>query len=732
MNATATSLAPHSDQVHGLGHFHDSHDSHGQPAADALLTPMSTWVARGWLRRLDVALARFVAELDPAAEAVVVLATALLAQLEGRGHTCLPLDELLAEPGTLLVWPAEGQAALQDMLATLPPGVAAWQSALARCRAVDVAASLHGLPVGDHEPATAATPLVLAGQRLYLRRYWGYEQRVARQVRERSKALLAVDEAAARQWLDRLFPAPTQTAATHHTPSGAEVSAATPSGAEATAPDTPTFDWQKAACAIALRGRLSVITGGPGTGKTYTAARLLALLFATSPAPERLRVALAAPTGKAAARLKQSIDTALQGLQASVGPALDLAGLTERMGAARTLHALLGARPDTRKLRHHAGQPLEVDVLIVDEASMVHLEMMANLLDALPAIARVVLLGDKDQLASVEAGAVLGDLCRQADAGAYRGETLRYLQAVAGQSVPARFADEHGPALAQQTVMLRRSQRFGGAIGALALAVNAGAERQAQAVLTTGHAAADADPDAVRWLAQAEPQDIVQLACAGRAGAPGGYRSYLQAITSRPARAEPGSEPFDDWVRAVLQAFDRFRVLCAVREGEWGVAGLNRSIQARLAELELLKPRGEWYEGRPVLVRRNDYGTGVFNGDIGIALKPLAREAGLRVYFVDGTAVRSVSVSRLPDVETAFALTVHKSQGSEFEHSVLVLPPQGGRIATRELIYTGITRARKAFTLVTPQAEVFTQGLAQRTQRSSGLPELFEAEMGAS
>ena len=718
----------------------DTRDSPAPPADPlvapraALLATLADWVAQGWLRRLDAALARFVAELDPAAEPAALLATALLTQLEGRGHTCLPLDELLAAPQHLLGWTAEGQAALQTTVATLPAGLAAWQVALARCRAVEAICTAE--PGLTRDCTAGATPLVLAGRRLYLRRYWGYEQRVARQVRERSQAPQRVDEAAARQWLDRLFPPPTQTEATHRAPSGAEVSAAevsaaTPSGVEAPPPDEPAFDWQKAACAIALRGRLSVITGGPGTGKTYTAARLLALLFATSPAPERLRVALAAPTGKAAARLKQSIDTALQGLQASVGPALDLAGLTERMGAARTLHALLGARPDTRKLRHHAGQPLEVDVLIVDEASMVHLEMMANLLDALPAGARVVLLGDKDQLASEEAGAVLGDLCRHADTGAYRGETLRYLQAVAGQTVPARFADEHGPALAQQTVMLRRSQRFGGAIGALALAVNAGAERQAQAVLTSGHAAADADPDAVYWLAQAAPPDVVQLACAGRAGAPGGYRSYLQAITSRPARAEPGSDPFDDWVRTVLQAFDRFRMLCAVREGEWGVAGLNRSIQARLAELELLKPRGEWYEGRPVMVRRNDYATGVFNGDIGIALKPLAREAALRVYFVDGTAVRSVSVSRLPDVETAFALTVHKSQGSEFEHTVLVLPPHGGRIATRELIYTGITRARKAFTLVTPQPEVFTQGLVQRTQRSSGLPELIETDITA-
>ena len=222
-------------------------------------------------------------------------------------------------------------------------------------------------------------PLVLAeadsaAPRLYLRRYWQHEQAVARHLAARSEPgqqEQAIDEAAARAWLDRFFPPP----------------------AEATAGP----DWQKIACALALRGRLSIITGGPGTGKTYTAARLLALLFATAAQPDQLRVALAAPTGKAAARLKQSIDQALGALQPQVGSALDLAALVQRVGAARTLHSLLGARPGTRHFGHHAGRPLEVDVLIVDEASMIHLEMMAALLAALPPGARLVLLGDKDQ-----------------------------------------------------------------------------------------------------------------------------------------------------------------------------------------------------------------------------------------------------------------------------------------------------------------------------------------------
>ncbi|MEY2686648.1 MAG: exodeoxyribonuclease subunit alpha, partial [Pseudomonadota bacterium] len=515
----------------------------------------------------------------------------------------------------------------------------------------------------------------------------------------------------------------------------------------AAADPLPPMDWQRAACAVALRARLSVITGGPGTGKTYTAARVLAALWAQSADPRAMRVALAAPTGKAAARLKQSIDSALQGLQQRVGAELDIAELARRVGAARTLHSLLGARPNTRRLRHDAAHPLEVDVLIVDEASMVHLEMMAALLDALPPSARVVLLGDKDQLASVEAGAVLGDLCRDAQAGRYLAETRSQIDQLTGQQVPAEFADAAGPALAQHTVMLRKSQRFGGLIGQLAKAVNEGDARRATALLgSTGSAglvgsvapastldrgtdstAGVAQPAArppsavdchpVAWLAQATPAAVLDLAAHGRPGAEGGYRRYLDLLRKRPA--DPAEQ--DGWVRAVMQAFDSFRVLCALRDGEWGVSGLNRAIELRLAAQQWLTPRGEWYAGRPVIVTRNDASLGVFNGDVGLTLPAAPGSAALRAWFVDGEAVRSVSVSRLADVQTAFAMTVHKSQGSEFDHTVLVLPPQGGPVLSRELVYTGITRARSALTLVSARRESLADAVGRSTRRSSGL-----------
>ena len=656
----------------------------------ALLATLQDWSEQGWLRRLDHALARFCAERCPQTPPLVLMASALLAHLEGQGHSCLGLADLLRKPADLLGWAQAPAAALDAALKALTADPEAWRAALR-------ASPLVMLDEPGAAAPTSLTPLVLRGDKLYLRRYWGYERRVAAQVLQRGAAFEAVDSVAARAWLDLLFPAPAQ--------------------ADAAAAEPP-IDWQKVACGVALRGRLSVITGGPGTGKTYTVARLLALLLAVSPAPERLRVALAAPTGKAAARLKQSIAAALDGLQPALGDRLPLRQLAGQLGAARTLHSLLGARPDTRRFRFDAAHPLEIDLLIVDEASMVHLEMMAALLEALPASARVVFLGDKDQLASVEAGAVLGDLCRHAEAGRYQPATAAFVASVTGQTLPPHFV-RGGPALAQQTVMLRQSRRFGGPIGQLALAVNAGDAGAATRLLRP--VAPEPDGPPVLGLDAASPAAVVRLALQGRSGAEGGYRRYLETLKARPASADPAVHA--EWVQRVLADFDRFRLLCAVREGDWGAAGLNLAVERALADQGWLARRGEWYEGRPVMVTRNDAAVGVFNGDIGIVLRPVDAAAPLRAWFADGPALRSVGVGRLVDVETAFAMTVHKAQGSEFDHTVLVLPKEPSRALTRELVYTGITRARSAFTLVAGRPEALRSALARRTRRSSGLLE---------
>jgi exodeoxyribonuclease V alpha subunit len=573
-------------------------------------------------------------------------------------------------------------------MSTLPAHGADWLQALRASPLVSVVGA------AEHSsPAAGAPPLVLHGQRLYLRRYWRHEQDVAAGLRQRLVTTQAVDEAAARRWLDALFP-----------------------NTGITGPD-----WQKLACALALRSGLMIVTGGPGTGKTFTAARLLALLFAVDPAPQGLRVALAAPTGKAAARLKQAMADALAGLPPALAEAPPLRDLAARLGPAHTLHRLLGARPDTRRFRHDAAHPLPLDVLIVDEASMVHLEMMAALLQALPPQSRLVLLGDKDQLASVEAGAVLGDLCHGAEGGRYEPATADFALAVTGQVLPAAFVTG-GPPLAQQTVMLRQSHRFGGPIGELAAAVNQGDAARAAALLQ------EAPSETLHWLEAPSAAAVVRLAVDGRTGAEGGYAAYLQAMRQRPEPGDvAGTAAFDAWVQRVLDAFDRFRLLCAVREGEWGAAGLNAAVERALSRAGWLVRHGQAFEGRPVMVTRNDPSLGVFNGDTGITLRPATPGAPLRIYFRDGPGLRSVAASRLPEAETAFAMTVHKSQGSEFEHIVLVLPKEASRVLTRELVYTGVTRARRQFTLVTGRSPALAAALAQRTRRAGGLLEALES-----
>jgi exodeoxyribonuclease V alpha subunit len=636
----------------------------------------------GELRRLSGAFARFMATLGPA-PGPLLLAALVLSELEGRGHSCLLLSDLAADPAALLGLPEDEWKALADAAQPLPKNVKGWIAQLAGCEQV--------WQVGEFD---YGQPLVLDDSRLYLRRYWRDETLVATCVRARALEQREVDAPAVRGWLDLLF---------------ASTPPATPAGA-------PGTDWQKLACAIALRGKVAIITGGPGTGKTYTVARLLALLFATAPDAARQRIALAAPTGKAAARLKQAIDKALTELADRVGDSLPLRELTARMGAARTLHSLLGARPDSRAFAHHRGNPLDVDVLIVDEASMVHLEMMASLLDALPPAATLILLGDKDQLASVEAGAVLGDLCADAQAGNYDGETLDYVRAASGEEIPPDYVGDGG-ALAQQTVMLRHSRRFGGPIGRLALAVNAGDVEGAASVLRAPGAQEVEGAGALRWIERAQQQHAIALAVDG-------YRPYLQLLAAGP---ESGTElRHEDWVRAVLQRFEAFRILCAVREGEWGVEGLNTAIEARLDGVGLIRRGGDWYVGRPVMVTRNDYGTRVFNGDIGLTLADPARPGSLRVYFMEGDQVRSVLATRLRHVETAYAMTVHKSQGSEFAHTVLALPKEGGAVLARELVYTGITRASREFTLLTPAANVLGEAIQRRTHRASGLRGMIE------
>ncbi|MDK1394675.1 exodeoxyribonuclease V subunit alpha [Pseudomonas protegens] len=682
----------------------DALDQAPQPAfdlaplsrADDLLLLLERWVERGWLRSLDRAFVGFLHELDPGCDPLVLMAAALTSHQLGHGHVCLDLFETLKEPDFALSLPPEGDA--QNGAPALPSQVlmglegAHWCKVLAGSRLVALAA--------DHAESSRQRPLVLSGKRLYLRRYWAYERRIDNALRQRLALAEATPENLAVR-LDGLF-----------------------GPAKAAGP----VDWQKLACALATRGAFSIITGGPGTGKTTTVVRLLALL--QGPAVEArkpLRIRLAAPTGKAAARLTESISLQVRSLAVPDE-------VREMIPSeVTTVHRLLGNRPGTRHFRHHAGNRLPLDVLVVDEASMIDLEMMANLLDALPIHARLVLLGDKDQLASVEAGAVLGDLCRDAEAGWYNPQTRAWLEAVSGEHLGASGLQEdsaHQHPLAQQVVMLRHSRRFGegSGIGQLARWVNQQQADEARRLLA---ARSHAD---LYGLSLKGEQDraLERLLLEGHGEGPQGYRHYLNVLRSQ--RPPPGTPLEDgrwtDWARHVLQAFDRFQLLCAVRKGPWGVEGLNLRITQALFKARLIDSDQQWYEGRPVLMTRNDYGLGLMNGDIGIALKlpdQEGSEAGrqvLRVAFPrnDGQGgVRLVLPSRLNDVETVYAMTVHKSQGSEFAHTALILPDALNPVLTKELIYTGITRAKDWFSLIEPRAGVFEEAVRRKVKRLSGL-----------
>ncbi len=742
----------------------------------ALFALLDRWVARGWLRALDRAFAAFLAREVPDAPAPLLLAAALASHQLGRGHVCLDLERTLAEPDLALSLPPEG-----DSLEDPPPlpsallgelTLADWQEALT-----------HPLIVG-HGPGS--TPLVLDATRLYLRRYWHHEREIRHHIAARlgksddtcrspgSPAVRRIDEGADRRPAETTHTAETETLSAALSP---------------LFPPSTTLDWQKAACALAARSPFAVITGGPGTGKTTTVVKLLALLqtLALGEGRRALRIRLAAPTGKAAARLNESIAGQVSSLQLE-GLAPLLAAPEKPEGSnplwepnllgdkavdhlrraipteVTTLHRLLGSRPDTRHFRHHARHPLPLDVLVVDEASMVDVEMMAALLDALPPRARLVLLGDKDQLASVEAGSVLGDLCARAEGGHYTPETADWLAEATGQALPAEMIDPAGAPLDQAIAMLRVSHRFDAAsgIGRLAGAVNrdaAGREKRAAIREVLGHGYADLshlklETDGDRGLERlvvsghaAGFPDRGKSAGKGRVvngkvlPPPVGYRHYLEVMQSAAPQADANGEidreALDDWARAVLAAHGQFQLLCALRRGPWGVEGLNERIRAAL-EKEALIDSGDgrrlWYPGRPVLVTRNDYGLGLMNGDIGITLalpdtaapgeSTAHRGPALRVAFPAGDGsgrIKWVLPSRLQAVETVYAMTVHKSQGSEFTHTALLLPDAPNPILTRELVYTGITRARHWLTLIETGRGQLLDAVERRVMRVSGL-----------
>ncbi|KHT63131.1 exodeoxyribonuclease V subunit alpha [Photobacterium gaetbulicola] len=691
-----------------------------------MLNRLEALVRQGYLRPLDHQFAKFVAQGgNQPAEPLVALVAALASYELGQGHVCVRVPQV--DPARLFGLPAKLSLPLADGV----PEPHLWLAQLAQSEAVS--------------DGSRPTPLVMDGERIYLNRYWQFEQRVAEQLRLRAQSgedglqpeLMAgkLNELFARDYR-YLFAALQQLVQAGGTPadrqrevcdkldvvqpemldwSAVDAVLLSAQSAEELAPldilvpAGSCLNWQKVAAAVALTRQFAVISGGPGTGKTTTVAKLLAALVTQAiQRDERDEqgmlqlpdIKLVAPTGKAAARLTESIGSAVDSL------AVDEVVKSNIPTQSSTIHRLLGAIPNRVAFRHNRDNPLHLDVLVVDEASMVDLPMMARLLDALPAHAKLILLGDRDQLASVEAGAVLGDICGFAD----QGYTPAQSQLL-GQLTGFGFEQAHAApsAIADSLCMLQKSYRFHAqsGIGQLAKAINSGKPYQVEKVWQQGFRDIQHYP-----LGSEAYQTMITNVVSF-------YSDYLELIDKGEAPGE------------VLKAFAQVRLLCAVREGDFGVAGLNQRIERALARKGKIAPGEEtWYVGRPVMISQNDHGLGLYNGDIGIAMHdreadPLTGNRVLRVYFEmpDGT-IRGVLPSRLPEHETVYAMTIHKSQGSEFADTLMVLPPDFSPILTRELVYTGVTRAKSKLYMFATK-DVLSRSVTMRTERASGLASLL-------
>jgi exodeoxyribonuclease V alpha subunit len=517
-------------------------------------------------------------------------------------------------------------------------------------------------------------PLRLWGTALYLDRHWRDERLVAESLLARAGAAPpAVDTALLSEGLVRLFP-------------------------------EPDSGGQRWAAAAALTRRLSVVAGGPGTGKTTTIARLLALLDEQEQTGRgrQLLIALAAPTGKAANRMQEAVAAELDRMSVTPDTRRRLASLR-----GSTLHRLLGPHPGRAgRFRHDRQHRLAHDVVIVDETSMVPAALMARLLEAVRPEARLVLLGDPQQLASVEAGAVLGDVVGPtADGMIMRPEASGLLREITHMTVPVQEPVGHSPAIADGIVVLRTNFRFRGGLGDLAGAVRDGDPDRAIEVLRRGE-------EAVAWL------EIDPATASERALGPVKEVATAWSRALREAAAAAAAEP-----GPALALLGRTRILCAHRRGPAGVAAWNQRIEGWLGQEDPgVLGEGAWYPGRPVMLTANDYSLRLFNGDTGVSLQLSEHRRG--VAFARPSGADIVSPARLGAVETVYANTVHKAQGSEFENVVVLLPGPGSRLLSRELLYTALTRATTRVLLVGTEAAV-REAVSRRISRSSGLADLL-------
>jgi exodeoxyribonuclease V alpha subunit len=589
--------------------------------------PLATFNLAGVLSAADVRVALALARLsglqpDRDADAQVTLALALAVRAPRMGHVFIDLETAAAT----------ASSELEDVdLTTLPwPEPAGWLAAVAGATTL--------VAVGeDGQAASVREPLRLIGSRLYLDRYWRAELRLAARLLTLDGApVQPVELERLATLLAALFPA-----------------------------ENDALQRTAAACA-ALRG-LTVVAGGPGTGKTTTVARTVAMLVTLEAAQPPL-IALCAPTGKAAARLQQALRDAAEVLP--IEPAARTAMLSLR---ASTIHSLLGARGNGR-FRHSASNPLPHDVVIVDETSMVSLSLMSRLLDALRSDARIVLVGDPDQLSAIEAGAVLRDIVGPAAEEHHFSAAMQVLLSRSGAAPDREPSD--GGGFGDGIVVLRRGHRYGEGIAGFAEAIRRGDGDGAIA-------AAGASPDEVTWLdLEPDPRNPSEL-----------LRSLaVDAYQRVSAAAQVGDGA------GALAALSSFRILCAHRRGAFGVSAWTDQVQRWLIETgEQVDSVSGSYVGRPLLVTANDHELRLFNGDTGVLI---ATEVGVAACFERDGQLTSLAPSRLADVDTVYAMTIHKSQGSQFGIATVLLPDPSSRLLSRELLYTAATRAQRQLVVV--------------------------------
>lgn len=599
------------------------------------MSALDRWLRDGWLRPIDHAFGASLQRLTPGTPDAVALAAALASRALAFGHSRVPLDrvaDLFAE-------------ILPERVPSLPER-SEWDARLRESPYV----SEHG---------ERGRPLVFAAGAIALRRYHDYEARLAAALRALGGAVdPPPDPAWLRERIAALFPSTAKIA-----------------------------DTQALAAALAQIVRVMLLTGGPGTGKTTTVARILVLAVeAAARRGETLRVALAAPTGKAAARLAEALRESYE--QLLLDGRIDAALREALPSTASTLHRLLGGRPDSVRARHDATNPLAADLVVVDEASMVDLPLMCKLASALKPSARLILLGDRDQLPSVETGDVLAALCDAAgDGKAWSDRIAGQLAAALGDEVATR-----GDEGVLTRVELDKSHRQSAALDVSAISAS----------IRDGDAAsvvANLEANAYRGASWHAGRDAA-LALFVLEHALAHYRAIAQASD----------------VAGALSMLRRHRVLTAVREGEAGSRALNARIALALQKAGAREDA--FFHGRLVMIRENSYRHGLYNGDVGLVW--IGEDGGARVWFDTDSGPRAWLPAALPAHESAFVLTVHKSQGSEFDDVLLVLPEKSVRVASRELLYTGITRARRALT-IWANANVLSEAIARRAQRWSGL-----------